>query len=340
MAMYGLMTDSCLDQPLFNMPSPSDLPDVFLPMAVLDDLILKDQLSMLRWPHPTKVVTSESVHDQKSEARLSSVNKVAADMEFHVIDDSKDAYFRIKSFLSEEVPAELTKDNKDLQRIEAVVFVDFVALEIEVMIQSWQDRTTITVRDRSFSDVVRMHRLYGQLKEIFARHTEQVPHDVSLQELQCQLLPLDSLPHQDSLDEFNDDWVDSQTMRDRAQALLNDVTSRSVDMRVEGAQILASWTQDCPECRVDIAETLLKNDSHIVEALFQNSSLSLAEVYPIAAMLRHTFSCPDAANVMKNSGIAEELIAMQRLSNWSTVALVAKEFSMAVRCLDKVSPYH
>jgi len=293
---------------------------------------LKDQANILGWLHPAESVNLERPQDQKSVAEEPSGNKVAGDMEFHVIDDPQEAYLIIKHFLSEEVPAELTKDSKDQQRIQAVVFLDFVALEIEVMIQSWQDETTVVVWDRSRSDVVRMHRLYEQLKGSFARQTKQVLQDGSLQDLSRQPLP----PH--SLDEFEVDWVDSQTMRDRAEALLNGVTSCSADMRVECAQALASWVQDLPESRMHIAEVLLRSDTHLVEALFQNLNLSLAEVYPLAAMLRYTFKCPDAASMLKNSGFARKLLAMQRLGNKSTAALVAKELSMAVIFLDKVGP--
>jgi len=332
MVMCGVMTVTSLDQPLLNMTSRSVLPDTFLPKAVPDDLVLKDQANILGWLHPAESVNLERYHDQKSVVEEPSGNKVAGDMGFHVIDDPQEAYFKIKRFLSEEVPAELTKDRKDLQRIEAVVFVDFVALEIEVMIRSWQDETTITVRDRSRSDVVRMHRLYEQLKESFARQTEQVLQDWSLQDLRRQVLP------PDSLDEFEDDGVDIQTMCDRAQALLNDVTSCSEDVRVEGAQVLASWAQGFPESRMHIAEALLRSDSHLVEARFRNFNLSLAEVYPLAAMLRYTFNCPDAASMLKNSGIARKLFAMRRLENKPIAALVAKELSMAVVCLDKAGP--
>jgi len=139
MVMYGLMTVSSLDQPLFNMTSRSVLPDTFLPKAIPSDLVLKDQANILGWLHPAESVNLERSHDQKSVAEEPSGNKVAGDMEFHVIDDPQEAYFKFKNFLSEEVPAELTKDNKDQQRIQAVVFLDFVALEIEVMIESWQD---------------------------------------------------------------------------------------------------------------------------------------------------------------------------------------------------------
>jgi len=327
MIMHGLMENKPLKMTTRNV-----LPDAFLPTAVSDSLISKDHIKILGWLHPGTVVSSESSHDQNTENDKLSGNKLAGDMKFHVVDSPQEAYFKIKQFFSQEIPAEVTHDNKDLQRIEAVVFVGFVGLEIEVMVQSWQDATTITVRDRSRSDVVRMHHIYAQLKASLAKQTEQVVQDESFQDLQHQVLP------QDSLDEFEDDWADSQAMRDRAEALLIDVTSRSVDMRVGGAQVLASWAQECPESRVHIAETLLRNDSHVVQALFHNSNLSLAEAYPLAAMLLCTFNCPDAASIMQNSAIARELFTMRRLGNRPIAALVARELSMAVICLDKVGP--
>jgi len=334
--MFGLATTYSLDQSRVNMTSRSVLPDTFLPMDVGDDLFMTCQNNILGWLHPTKNVNLENSCYQRSEDKTPSVNKSANDMGSNVNDGLKDnglqdAVFKVKNFLRNEVPAALTSDSKDVQKIEAVVFVDFVALEIEVTFQSWQDRTAVNVRDKSHSDVVRMHRLHKQLKESLAQQTEQAPQDGSLQDLQHQLLPFGSP------DEFEDDQIDSQTMRDKAEALVNDVTSHSVNSRMEGAQGLALWAQDCPECRVHIAETMLKHDAQIVKDLLQNSNLPLAEAYPLAAMLHHTFLCPSAARKLKSSRIARELRGMVRFNDGSTTELVAKELSMAVRCMDMVS---
>jgi len=317
------------------MTSRGVLADNFLPMDVSDDLFLIGQTNILRWLRPTKNVNLEKSCHQTSEDKTPSGNKLASDMGSNVNDGLKDngpqdAVFKVKNFLRNEVPAELTSDSKDEQKIEAVVFVDFVALEIEVTIQSWQDRTAVNVRDRSNCDVVRMHRLHKQLKESLAKQTEQAPQDASLQNLQHHR------PSFGSPDEFEDDQIDSQTMLDKAEALVNDVTSPGVNTRMEGAQGLALWAQDCPECRVRIAETLLKHDAQIVKDLLQNSNLPLAEAYPLAAMLRHTFLCPSAAKKLKSSRIARALRGMVRFSDGSTSELVAQEISMAVRCLDSV----
>jgi len=254
-------------------------------------------------------------------------------MEIHVNDKFHNVFCRTEAFFDKEVHAEVIHNSKDLKKIEAVVVVEFVALHIEVKIQSWQDRTTVTLKDMSRSDVVRMHRLYEQLKEIFAWQTKGAIENVSPWALQLQLLPLCSF-----FDEFDGAWVDSQTMHDRVEALLNHAISCSADVRVEGAQELASWAEGCQQCRVHIAEALLKKDSQAVEALVQTSNLPLAEAYPLAATLHHTLLCPDAVNKLRNSCIARDFVAPGRLSNTSTPAIVVKEFFMAARCLDKVSP--
>jgi len=309
------------------------LPATFLAMGVRncpDDLILKDQINILGWPNPAKDVNLANCHGQKSEDDTSVATKAAGDVEFHVSDGLQEAICKVKDFLGTEVVAEVTHDNKDMQTIEAVVFIDFVALQIEVNIQSEEDYTTVMVKDHSRSDVVRLHRFCEQLKENFAWPTEQTLQNVSPPGLQAELLPMCSF------DEFDDDWVDNESMRDRADALLNDVTSRNANVRVEGAQVLASWAQECLECRVHIAEALLEKGAQIVEALLQNSNVPLAEAYPLAATLRYTLLCPDAARKLKNSGIALKLFAIRRFNSGTVAAIVAKELSMAVRCLDKV----
>lgn len=192
--------------------------------------------------------------------------------------------------------------------------MDFVILHIEVEIQSWQNQTKIMVKDRSRSDVVRMRRICNQLKKSFAGQTEQTPINVCPVDLQPQLLPLYSL------DEFEDDWHDNETMLDRAEALLHDVTSHKANVRVEAAQVLACWAKECPRCRVHIADALLKSGAQIAHVL-QNSTLSLAEAYPLAATLHRISLCPDADNKLRNSCIAQELLAMRRLSNGCTLAI-------------------
>jgi len=321
------------------MTSRGTLPASLLPMGVkhnTDDLLLKDQINILGWLNPTKDLNLATCHDRKSEYEKPVGNKpdaihVAGDMEFHVSEGPQDAIFKVNVFLSKEVVAEVTHDSKDLQKIEAAVFVDFVELQVEVSIQSAEDHTTVVVKDRSRSDVVQWHHFCEQLKESFSQQNEQVHQHLSPQDLQPELLPMYSF------DEFDDDWVDSQSMRDKAEALLDDVASRNATVRVQGTQVLASWARECPECRQHIAEAMLKNDVQILEALLQNSNVPLAEAYPLAATLRYTLFCPNAASTLMNSGIALRLLANRTFNNESTAAIVAKELSMAVRCLDMVT---
>jgi len=329
-----MMAFHCLDEPL-SMTSRGTLPATFVPMDIkqcTDDLLLKDQI--VGWLSPIKDLKLASCHDQKSEYDKPVEDKpvetkVAGDVEFHVIEGPHEAVCKVNYFLSNEVDAEVTYYNKDLQKIEAAVFLDFVELQIEVNIHFVEDHTMVMVKDRSRSDVVRWHRFCEQLKESFACQSEKAQQNVSPRDLQSELLPMCSF------DEFDDDWVDSQSMRDMAEALLNDVTSGNANVRVQGAQVLASWARECPECREHIAEAMLKNDVQMVEALLQNSNVPLAEAYPFAATLRYTLLCPNAAStLMKSSGIASRLLATRTFNNGSTAAIVAKELSMAVRCLD------
>jgi len=327
------MASHCPAEPV-SMTSRGTLPATFVPMGVkqcTDDLLLKDPIG---WLDPIKDLNLARCHDQQSEYDKPVEDepvekKVAGDMEFHVIEGPQDAFCKVRSFLSKEADAEMTYNNKDLQKIEAAVFLDFVELQIEVNIRSVEDHTMVMVKDRSRSDVVRWHRFCAQLKQSFACRSDQAQQNVSPRDLQSELLPMCSF------DEFDDDWVDSQSMRDMAEALLNDVTSGNANVRVQGAQVLASWARECPECREHIAEAMLKNDVQMVEALLQNSNVPLAEAYPFAATLRYTLLCPTAAStLMKSSGIASRLLATRTFNNGSTAAIVAKELSMAVRCLD------
>lgn len=137
---------------------------------------------------------------------------------------------------------------------------------------------------------------------------------------------------------FGGEWFDSQTMHDRANALLNHAISCSSNVRLEGEQELASWAEGCPQCRIHIADALLEKKSQVVEALVQSSNLPLAEAYPLAVTLHHTLLCPDTASKLRNSCIARELLAPGRVGNTSAPTIVAKEFFLAARCLDKVNP--
>jgi len=327
------MAFHCLDEPL-SMTSRGTLPATFVPMDIkqcTDDLLLKDQI--IGWLNPIKDLKLANRHDQTSEYDKPVEDKpvetkVAGDMDFHVIEGPQKVVCKVIYFLSKAVDAQVTYDNKDLQKIEAAVFVDFVELQIEVNVRSGEDHTTVMVKDRSRSDVVRWHRFCEQLKENFACQSEQAQQNVSPRDLQSELLPLSSF------DEFDDDWVDNQSMRYTAEALLKDVTSGDANVRVQGAQILASRARECPECREHIAEAMLKNDVQMVEALLQNSNVPLAEAYPLAATLRYTLLCPNAASTLMNSAIAFRLLATRTFNNGSTAAIVAKELSMAARCLD------
>jgi len=94
---------------------------------------------------------------------------------------------------------------------------------------------------------------------------------------------------------------------------------------VEAAQVLASWAQDCPRCRVHIAEALVKNGAQIAQVLLQNSILPLAEAYPLAATLHHISLCPDADSKLRSTCITRELLAMGRFSHGCTPSVATKD---------------
>lgn len=323
-----------LDEPL-SIASRGTLPATLLPMGVkqcTDDPLLKDQTSILGWLNLGKGLDLADCHDQKSENDEPVETQLGGDVEFHVREGPQETVRKVKYFLSKEV-AEVTQDSKEPEKIDVVVFVDFAALQVEVSFWSAEDHTTVVVKDQSRNDVVRLHRFCEHLKESFAWQSEQAQQNVSHRGLQPELLPM-------SFDEFEDDRVDSQRMRGGAEAVLNVVTSRNVDMRVEGAQVLASWAQECPECREHIAEAMLKHDGQIVEALLQNSKVPVAEAYLLAAALRYTLLCPKAASRLSKSGTALTILAIRKCDDGSTAAIVQEELSMAAECLDRVSPQY
>jgi len=327
------MAPNWVDEPL-SMNSRGTLAAAFPLMGVThskDDVLFKDQINILGWLSPNKGLDLASCQDQESDYDTRIESQVAGDVEFNVSEGPQETVCKVKDFLDKEVVAEVTHDDRDPQKIEAVVFVDFVALQVEVDIISVQDHTTIMVTDRSRRDVVRLHRFCEQLKDGLGLKREQTQQNGSTLDLQPELLPM-------SFDEFEDDWVDSQCMSDKAEALLNDVTSRHASMRVEGAQVLASWAQECPECREHIAEAMLKHDVQISEALLLNSNLPLAEAYPLAATLQYTLLCPNAASKLRDTDIVLQLLAIRTVTNGSTAAIVAKALSMAAKSLDKVTP--
>jgi len=331
----ALMAVNLFKEPLCSSSMSCNVPShTFLPIGIKhcsNNLALKAEIDILGCLSSTKDVNWNHGLDHKFEGDEPLGHKVPGYMEFHVNEGPQKAVSKIKDFLSTKVAAEVIHEDMDLQKMEAVIFVDFVALQIEVEIYSSQNRTTIMVKDRPCNDVVRLHRLCEQLKESFAWQPEHSPQNVSPRDLQPKLLPLFSLG------EFEDEWVDGQTMSDKAEALLDDLTSRSASLRVEGAQVLASWAQEHPECRTHIADALLKSDAQIIEALLQHTSLPIAEAYPLAATLRYTLLCAHAASKLRNSPSVRKLLAIGRNCNGSAAAIVAKELLIAARCLDEVS---
>jgi len=231
-------------------------------------------------------------------------------------------------FLNNEVPTHisgLTLEPSEGQPCQlcAIVFVDYIPIQIEVSTYAEDDRTVAVFKHPSQSDILRFHLVLERL----------------ISSLRSSNLHVTSTPQQATAASFrmlDDDFEDEISADDEATwseriSLVEDMMSSSdASSREEALQNLARWAACDGVNKAVLADVLVK--LHLKGVLPVSTATPLAEMYPVAAVLRQLSNSlsPEACDILSHSALCADL---EKMYLCESAPIITRELEVTVKGL-------
>jgi hypothetical protein len=231
----------------------------------------------------------------------------------------------IYTYLHEgNTPAELRDPDSDNPwTVEAAAFVDNVQVNIQAQVfRSDQNdvSSAVVFNHMNGNDVVRFHRV------VIGFHKHAISRSIGVSDLSTSLSPLAVY--------CEDDFADYDfelELREPVESLLAQLEDSGSTARLEAVQLLASWVEVKPDCRLCVAEALRARPGFFLRILQTMPKAPLCESYPMTAALKFIAGCPEAAKVIHGPLMPTLLgLARQQLPK-----LVEKQVALAIGALFK-----
>lgn len=236
-----------------------------------------------------------------------------------------------KDFLTDALPAEVETYSLEDYRLQAIAFIDYVPLHLEMRVYSNVEtvRSAVAVlRNISKVDVVRF-RQFIHFMAGFYRHRRI---EVDITYMGSLVVGMNFCTFDDA--DMHDDELVHEAWLDCMQVVLADaVGAPQASVREEAVQALARCSETRPDSRRAIAQAMVAQEQLVVKALCASSEASLSEAFPLSVALRFSVACPEAAAVLASSQIMRfcEVLAESRRR------LITLEVSEALACMKESS---
>jgi len=234
-------------------------------------------------------------------------------------------------FLDQSLPAQIIsvnnrdiEENEEFHPVVAAVFLDFVAIDIEVCTSAGNDLNTTVVefKDLSHNDIMRFRRIFDSLVA-FLQKADLRLANIRMTLTGAWLRPIDDdFLFDDDNDGDDDGWAT------RVKSMWNDISSSNMQLREEGFQHLARWAASTPASHQEIARGFA--NFQFGASIFADPKSSLAGMYPAASALRNVSCgmCTDACDVLAS---APSFTMLEKLEVSELPPLVAQELTMAMK---------
>lgn len=225
-------------------------------------------------------------------------------------------------------------------RVAAVVFLDFIPLDIEFCTcEDPAGSASLKMKHASHSDAVRFKRVSELLVEFLRSSGLSV-----LAEHSCPFIgpPRQAVLIEDNFEDYleyasEDAEEGSSFWQERVNLTLADFDSRSADLREAAIQSIARLAATVPASHLAFAEGLADRSERVAKVFFAKRQSPVSEMFPMAAALRR-LACGESESqaVLRKSQFAKLITKYRRLIA-GLPPLVAHELTLVELSMHEVS---
>jgi hypothetical protein len=239
----------------------------------------------------------------------------------------------LRVYLEEVVPSDFASLEIDAEKsykwqVTGTIFVDLVALAVEVSVKTCDDEVSVSVTHTSRNDPIRFKSLLKQLIAFLQARGLQTSSNLPVSNAQPRMLDDDDFG-------FSDEEEEETAWEEIIQPVLQDARSLRREVREEAMRVIAQWASSSPASHEALARALVDCGTELSTLFRTSSHASSAETYPFAVAMRNVSQGCSAET--RSKMLRSPLSTMMDPESKPCVpAVVAKEYKMAMQALGKV----